>query len=375
MVKVCHLTSAHDNNDVRIFRKECISLANAGYDVYLIACGSTITIDNVKIIGVGDRPKTRLARFLTIGRRIFKKAIETNAEIFHIHDPELLPLALRFKRRGNIVIYDSHEDFPMQIFDKKWIPCPFRKTISFLSCMYQNYVLKRINAVITVTPHISDKLRKVNKNTYVITNYPKLDESICFNNNVKLDRTICFAGGISPQWNHETILKTMQGIKDVKYVLCGFGESSYLDKLKDNIMWRNVIYYGQLAHHEALQKLSSSSVGMALLSKSGNTGWNTGTLGNTKLFEYMYAGIPVICTDFILWKDIIEKNNCGICVNECNEEEIIKAITFLLDNNDIANEMGRNGHDAIIMKYNWAVEEKKLINIYKSVYSVKEVNK
>ena len=272
------------------------------------------------------------------------------------------------KRRGNAVIFDSHEDFPMQVMDKKWIPFPFRKAASTFSRIYQNYVIKRIDAVITVTPHISDKLKKVNVNTFVITNYPKLDETIYLNNDAKLERTICFAGGISPQWNHEIILKAMNKVKNVRYILCGFGEDSYLQRLKESNMWQRVIYCGQLKHYEALQKLSSSNIGMALLSRSGNTGGDIGTLGNTKLFEYMYVGIPVICTDFILWRTIVEENNCGICVNECNEAEITKAISFLLDNKDIASEMGRRGHDAIIRKYNWAIEEKKLIDIYKSIY-------
>ena len=72
MIRVCHLTSVHEYNDVRIMKKECISLTKAGYDVFLVACGKSTIIDDVKIVGVGERPKSRIARFLILGREYLK---------------------------------------------------------------------------------------------------------------------------------------------------------------------------------------------------------------------------------------------------------------------------------------------------------------
>ena len=89
-----------------------------------------------------------------------------------------------------------------------------------------------------------------------------------------------------------------------------------------------------------------------------------GTLGNTKLFEYMEAGLPVICSNNKLWKEIINKYNCGIAVNPNNKEEIKDAIVALKDNPDKAKIMGENGRKAIENEYNWLTQEKKILLLY-----------
>ena len=81
----------------------------------------------------------------------------------------------------------------------------------------------------------------------------------------------------------------------------------------------------------------------------------------------MMAGLPVICTDFILWKEVVEKNNCGICVNPRNISEIIDAINYLLNNPEIAMQMGRNGRDAVFKEYNWNTQTQKLLSVYEKI--------
>jgi glycosyltransferase involved in cell wall biosynthesis len=81
----------------------------------------------------------------------------------------------------------------------------------------------------------------------------------------------------------------------------------------------------------------------------------------------MLAGLPVICTDFILWKEVVEENNCGICVNPKNVNEIVDAIKYLSDNPSIAEQMGANGQKIVLEKYNWNHEEKKLLEVYRSL--------
>ena len=83
-----------------------------------------------------------------------------------------------------------------------------------------------------------------------------------------------------------------------------------------------------------------------------------------KMFEYMQAGIPVIASDFPLWKEIIANNNCGICVNPLNPDEIIAAINKILNDNQTLIEMGKNGRKAIMENFNWQKEEEKLLLLY-----------
>jgi glycosyltransferase involved in cell wall biosynthesis len=368
MKKICHITSAHKSTDSRIFFKECISLEKAGYKVFIIAKGDSEVKNNIQIVGVEGSASSRLLRILKISNAVYKKALEIEADIYHIHDPELLPYALKLKSAGKKVVFDSHEDIPEQVMEKTWIPTPFRSGISYLVKKYQNYVCQKIDAIISVTPHICYKLRLVNPNTYMITNYPVLNENaspVFFEK--ENTRTICFAGGISEQWSHENILYAINDIGDVNYDLCGFGDKNYLESLKSNSAWSKVNYRGKVSHEDVSNVLSSCNVGMALLKKGRNTGGELGTLGNTKLFEYMMAGIPVICTNFTLWKEIIDQYNCGICVDPNDIEEITTAINYLLENPNIAIEMGKNGRKAVNEKYNWMGEEIKLLDLYRSL--------
>ena len=110
-----------------------------------------------------------------------------------------------------------------------------------------------------------------------------------------------------------------------------------------------------------------SAIGMAVLSYSRNSDWKNGTMGNTKIFEEMMAGLPVICTDFVLWKEFVERYHCGLCVNPNNIEEIASAIRYLLDNPEEARRMGENGRRAVEEEFNWAVEEKKLLALYEEI--------
>ena len=92
MVKVCHMTSAHSSTDTRIFHKECVSLANAGYDTFLVAQGESREENNVHVIGIGSAPANRIKRMTGFARKVYETALTLIVKIYHLHDPELLTL-------------------------------------------------------------------------------------------------------------------------------------------------------------------------------------------------------------------------------------------------------------------------------------------
>jgi hypothetical protein len=196
--KVCHVTSAHPRYDVRIFHKECKSLANNGFDVTLLVNDNlpNEAIEGVKIVSTQFKIMNRFERMVKSKKKIKKLMLEIDADLYHFHDPELLPEASWVKNIGKKVIFDFHEDVSRQILFKKWIPKQIRKSVSVLYEMYEKSIVKKMDAIVTVTPKFVERLKQINHNTVMITNYPILKEKVNYYN-VKKKKIICFAGGIT----------------------------------------------------------------------------------------------------------------------------------------------------------------------------------
>lgn len=369
MERICHMTSAHRNNDVRIFEKECVSLSNYGYEVHLVAPGESDCKKGVFIHGVGEKPKKRWKRMLIFTKKVFREAIKLDASVYHFHDPELIPAGLRLKKLGKKVIFDSHENIFDQFTEKEYIPLAIRKIVNRF---FQNYIKKscmKFDAIISVDPFICEKYKILNRNTVMISNFPQIELQEAQTLPFVSTQYICFAGGISKQWNHDTIITAINKIEGVSYILCGEAEKKYLDYLKTLPGWEKVDYKGKIPHREALSLLRGSIAGVALCSYSKNTNEKEGTLGNTKLFEIMMCGIPVICTDFYSWRNIIENEKCGYCIPYDDSDKLEELIRYILKNKDEAIKMGINGREAVKTKYNWNVQERELRELYETLMS------
>ena len=369
MIKVCHFTSTHPPYDGRIFYKECCSLVKMGYDVYLVAPGTKDELRNgVHILGVKYEKKGRIRRMLCTANSVYKKALSLNADVYHFRDPDLLRFASKLKRRGKKVIYDMHKDYPVNIMTKTWIPSVFRKFVSWAYVRYETKVLKLLDAVIVVTPHMEKRLEYVKK-VKLVTNYPLLDgcEDIKKNDDyLKRENILTFAGTISTERLHHNLIKAIEDIENVKYVLAGRA-NSYLESLKSLPAWQKVIYLGVITQEEVEDLYRRTKIGIIIENYCAVNYDDEGSLGVTKLFEYMKCSIPFICTDFKYHKDIVDKYKCGICVNPLNIKEITGAILYLLKHQEEAMQMGRNGYKAYMEKYNWQSQESELLDLYEKV--------
>lgn len=360
-LKVCHVTSVHSADDDRIFHKECVSLSKK-YNVVLVAPNTPSCIkDGVEIVGVQE-PAGRIGRILRT-KKLYPVLIQIDADVYHFHDPELILLGYQLKKRGKKIIFDSHEDVPNQILCKEWIPNYLRGIISHLYSLYEKWMLRKYDALVSVTPSIVERLAKINPHTYQITNYPIYTE---LSDTRKWGRSLCFAGGVNQQYMHHIIVDCIEET-NATYELAGKAYPSYLEDLKRKSGWKRVNYHGLLPYSKIFEFIQRSSVGLAILDYTPNVGYKRGTIGVVKLFEYMMAGIPVIATDFILWKEIIDLNKCGICVNPNNKEEIVDAINYCMNHLEECKRMGDNGKKAVRDLYNWASQEIILYEMYDEV--------
>lgn len=366
---VCHLTSAHPREDVRIREKQAVSLAGAGYCVHMVVADGKgeATYKGVVIHDVG-RPSSRFERMRLITKKVLLKAIEVNADIYHLHDPELLPVALRLKKRGKKVVFDAHEDVPKQILSKPYLHKSVRGLVSKIFQYYENWAVTKLDGIVAATPYIRDKFLKVNKCCIDINNYPLLHERDISMGEWER-KNVCYVGGISTVRGCVDIVRAMSFVEpdDVNLLLAGkFTEGGLENKLQQEPSWRRVQYEGWLNREGVQDVYRQSFAGLVTLHPILNY---LDSLP-VKMFEYMSAGVPVICSDFPLWKEIVETNQCGICVNPLDSQEIAGAINYLRANPDIVKEMGVNGQKAVNEIYNWQIEEKKLLSFYNKVLSL-----
>jgi glycosyltransferase involved in cell wall biosynthesis len=83
-----------------------------------------------------------------------------------------------------------------------------------------------------------------------------------------------------------------------------------------------------------------------------------------KLFEYMLAGLPIIASDFPLWRSIVDAEGCGLLVDPMSPDAIAGAMKWISDHPDAALEMGLRGRQAVLTRYNWTGEFGKLLGLY-----------
>lgn len=353
-MRVCHMTSVHESTDDRIFLKECVSLAQAGYDIYQVAYGESFEKDGVKTIGLGNRVSGRFKRILISSKRVYQEALKIDADIYHIHDPELLPYAKKLKKQNKIVIYDSHEDVPRQIMAKEWIPMLCRKVVSVLFEKYEKSIAVKLDCVVTATPHIQQIFENKGATAYTIKNYPILQDIHGDNKDyLERDNLACYAGGLTEVRGITDIVKAIEYCSG-RLLLAGSLEEEYRKKLEQLQGYDKTEFLGFLNRIQVEAMYNKSKVGLAVLRKTPN---HINALA-IKLFEYMARGIPIICSNFPLWIEIVEENGCGICVEPENIKEIEKAIEYLFEHPQEAKEMGDKGKKIVREKYNWGIEGK-----------------
>lgn len=362
--KVCHITTVHPAKDVRIFYKECVSLANAGFDVTLLVLnGMSDQLNGVKIIGIQHPFTGRIDRIRNAPQIALQAALKINADIYHFHDPEFLRVALQLKKTGKKVIYDVHEDVPRQILAKYWIPPVLRQLTSFLFEKFENHVAARLDYIVTATPFIKNRFLAINNNTIDINNYPILDDFDLTLSPSFDSQSVCYIGGIEKVRGIVELVEAIDNTSMHLTLAGSFSDKALEIKMKQHRAWRHVDFKGFVDRKEITSILKHAMAGMVTLHPIINY---VDALP-VKMFEYMAAGIPVIASNFPLWKEIIERHQCGIVVNPLNPDEIKNAMQLFIHDRAGAMRAGENGRRAVIDKYNWQIEAKKLITIYQQI--------
>ena len=371
MNKVCHMTSAHDSYDVRIFYKECSSLAHAGYDTYLVACGKNREENGVHVVGIGDAPANRLSRMTFFAKKIYEQAQTINADIYHLHDPELLPYGLKLKKSGKKVIFDSHENYPVQILEKSYIP-KWSRSIAFAAYKrYETSCVRKLDSVIVPCTFDGVNIFKNRaRQTYFVANYPKINE-ICnkYNENRETNNYICYVGTITYSRGIFHLIKATYASEKRLLLIGSFSDPDFEKSLRSMPEFSCVDYLGQIPNTKVAETIQHCFAGINTILNIGQY-HHIDTFG-VKVFEYMSLGLPVIMPDYPYTQAMVNRYKFGICVKSDDIQAISNAIRYLYDHQEEAQHMGENGHRAIQKEFNWETQEKVLLSLYKNLVEKK----
>lgn len=361
-----HLTTVHPRNDVRIFLKQVKSLAKAlPYEVCLVvADGKPDSHGETLIHDVGACSGSRPARAFLGSLRAFRFIRKQKPGLVHFHDPELIPLGMLLKLFGHKIIYDVHEDVPRQILSKHWIPWYLRRPVAFVVSAVEWLAARIFDAVIPATPKIAERFPC--RKTAVVQNFPIRSELVLPNPPPYPSRPQSFAyiGGIAKIRGAVQMVTAMQYFKDLPetrlLMAGGFDPATLEPELRSLPMWDRVTYSGYLDRQGVIDLLGSVRAGLVVLHPIANYL----DAYPVKMFEYMAAGLPVIASDFPLWREIVDGSDCGLLVDPMNPLALSEAMRWILDNPREAEAMGERGKQAIREKYNWDRELHKLLNVY-----------
>jgi glycosyltransferase involved in cell wall biosynthesis len=371
MKNLCILTSVHRPFDSRIYYKEAMSLLQAGYHVTIIApYVKNETLNGIDIIGL-SLFQNRLLRMLGTLRFLFA-SVRQKADFYHVHDPELLPIALIIKFiLKKPVVYDVHEYYSESIAAKNWIPYILRKSIASLFDKIEKNISKHLSGIIAPNEDLKRIFMRYNARSIALWNYPRVE---FFEHNEKQhgNNMIIYVGSIAKERGLETILQTMplvrQSYPDVTCLMVGsldLGgiQNKYLKNWEYYVHLGNLKFMGELPFPEVAPLIKSSSLGLVPLLPIPRYCKAL----PTKLIEYMASSKPVVASNFGLIDNIVNESECGILVNPENPQEFADAITYILSHPEHAREMGNNGRQMFLTNYNWNTEEIKLLKFYESL--------
>jgi len=363
-MKIVHLSSVHQTFDTRIFHRQCKSLVKNGYDVDLIIQHKkNELIDGINIIALPVVTNKLERLYKVIPKLVQNLKRYLTPTLFHIHDPELIPIGIWLKRKGHIVIYDVHEDVPQTILKKEWLPKLARKPLAWAFLKLELFMDNQASAIIPVTTRIASRFK--NAKLVIVQNFPSVKELVVnVNTEITRKRTFVYVGDIQKERGITELVK-VAGLLDgnVSFILAGRLSESYKLELELLNGWNNTTFVGMLDRPSVAKLLSEAGVGLVTFLPHPNHFYAQ----PNKLFEYMSTGLPIIVSKFPLWEQIINQIGSGLLVDPQNIKQIANAILQILNNSQLALDMGNNGKAAIKETYNWETESDKLLALYKAL--------
>lgn len=365
--KIVHITTVHSPFDVRIFHKQCVSLAKSGYDVTLIQRGDRReTRNGVKIVALPSY-RTRLGRMTFGVLKAIRLALSERPALVHLHDVELIWGGLFLKAFGSRVVYDVHEDVVKDLEDKAYLP---RWALSPLRAVV--YVAEKL-AVLTFD-HISAATGAISRRfpsarVTLVRNTPILNELAAAAPIAFAERppNATYLGGLADFNGPSQMVRAIGLVSShlgAKLILGGrFPNTELENEVRALDGWEHVEFIGWIDRSQIGDVFARGRCGLVVYQPSPNVL----DAEPNKFFEILSAGLPLVASDFPIWRSFVEQYGCGLLVDPQDPASIADAIEFLLAHPVEAEAMGLRGRAAIENSYNWNKDCSNLLAMYDKV--------
>lgn len=377
--RVVHVDTVHPWDDVRIYHKECRTLARAGWEVHLIAGASVQSLPSDGLVRVQVLPRKSSAwGRAPIQFRALRTSFRLQPDVLHFHSPELIPcmLAVKFLYPSCKVVFDMHENVLALPETRNLGPPAVRRLLRLGLLVLLRLAERTFDAIIIAEESYQRLLRAPG---VLVRNYPIVPSS----SPIRLPREKQRCGELPPQLVYFGSVSERRGLRimlEAVGYLRDWGAAVRLDVLgpfaagtdRDLALTfcadhhlDNWVFFsdGRVPHAEGLRRIAAADVGLCVLQPDPNY---VASLP-TKLFEYMMMGVPAVVSDFPLWRAIVQDADCGIAVDPTDPGAVARGVKSLLDDPERRTRMGENGRQAVLDKYNWETESRRLLRLYENM--------
>ena len=338
--RIVHLTTVHRPRDVRIFHKEARAAAAAGARAW---------------VGAPAEPVAR-ARRLAAGWRLAREARRRDADLYHVHDPELLPVALWLGRGGRPVVYDAHEYLGQTVRTKRWLPRALRLPVALAAERAERAAARRLAAVVTANEDLAARFAAAGARAVSVANSPW---SAAFPAPAALPESpvALYVGGLGPLRGLEVMRAAfpLVGVPGARLVLAGPGEAGDLPPGAESV--------GPVNHSRVPALLAAARVAWVPLQRHGNYDRAV----PTKLVEAMAAGRPVVASDLGRMGAVVREAGCGLVVPPDDPGAHAAALERLLSDGGDAARMGAAGREAFLAGLGFEAQARALTSLYAEV--------
>ncbi|MGE3362316.1 MAG: glycosyltransferase family 4 protein [Rhizobiaceae bacterium] len=362
MVKIVHMSSGHEALDHRIFYKEARYTHGNDFEVAVIANHKRVeSVSGIKIVPIPKR--SRAGRMLLSPWSILRKALREQADIYHFHDPELIPVGLALRAFGKVVIYDIHEIVAQQIALRAWIPPILRKPVSVVFDKFERFAIRRFDGISVPQTYMRDRYQPDARRVALTRNFVSVTE-VSEPGPLTRRPHLLYAGTMSVERGLLNMVRAMPYVLDGhRLLLAGQIAPALLAAAQREPGWGSVDYLSRLPFVELPAVYAQASIGLILYENLGQYH----LAHAVKLFEFLVHGMPVIMPNFGEWPAFNEEHEVGINVDTSNPRAVGEAVNRLVQDTSLAERLGRNGRRLVVGQFSWEQEVRNLHQLYKDV--------